>query len=85
MAQIGDLVDNLFSRGIDAWKDVEVAKNYAANDPRPATRSADGRSIPQGTDGVGGLANVVAANPIATSLVIAVIGGLIVWLIAKRL
>lgn len=81
--EFGDRVEALFSRGIDAFKDIEVSKNYAANDPRPATRDAYGNAIPQGTDGVG-LLNVIR-GPLASSLAIAVVAGLIVWLVVRKL
>lgn len=82
--EFGNFVDNLFSNGIDAWKDIEVAKNYQANDPRPATRDAYGNVIGQGENGVGGF-NAVATNPTVRTIALAVVGGLIVWLIVRRL
>lgn len=82
--EFGNFVDNLFSQGIDAWKDIEVAKNYAANDPRPATRDVNGNVIAQGTSGVG-VFQSVATNPAVRTIALAVVGGLIVWLIVRRL
>lgn len=82
--EFGSALENLFSSGIDAWKDIEVSKNYAASDGAPRTRDAQGNAIPQGTNGVG-LLSSVTSNPIALSLVIAVVGGLIVFAIARKL
>lgn len=81
--EFGGLVDNLFSRGIDAWKDIEVAKNYSAQNQGPATRDVNGNVINQGTSGAGFAA--IASNPAVRTVALAVVGGLIVWLIVRRL
>jgi hypothetical protein len=81
---IGDTVSSLFSSGIDAWKDIEVSKNYAANDPRPATRDANGNVIPEGQNGFGFLGSLTGSSA-GRTIALAVVGGLIVWLIVRRL
>lgn len=82
MGEFGSALEGLFSRGIDAWKDIEVSKNYSANDSRPVTRDANGNIIAQGTPGVG-LLGSVTSSPVAM-LGLAVGVGLFVWLIARR-
>lgn len=83
--EFGASVEALFGRGIDAWKDIEVAKNYAANDSRPVTRDANGNIIAQGTPGVNGLIGSFAADGTLQKLGLAVVAGLVVWLIVRRL
>jgi hypothetical protein len=82
--EFGSTVESLFSRGIDAWKDIEVSKNYAANDSRPTTRAADGSVIPEGENGFGVLSRLTSGGA-GSALALAVVGGLIVWLIVRRL
>lgn len=82
--EFGSTLERLFSQGVTAWADIEVAKNYSANDPRPATRDANGNVVPQGTNGGVGLLNVVQ-GPLVTSLAIAVVAGLVVWLVVRKL
>jgi hypothetical protein len=79
--EFGSAIENLFSRGIDAYKDIEVSRNYVANDPRPATRDANGNVIAQGTSGAG-LLGTLTANPVHL-LGLAVVGGLVVWLLVR--
>jgi hypothetical protein len=81
--EFGSALEGLFSRGIDAWKDIEVSKNYSANDPRPVTRDANGNIIAQGTSGVSYLSSITS-NPVSV-LGLVVVGGLLVWLIARKL
>lgn len=83
--EFGSALENLFSSGIDAWKDIEVSKNYAASDGAPVTRDARGNAIPQGTNGIGFSLSSVTGNPLLLSLAIAIVGGLIVYAIARKL
>jgi hypothetical protein len=79
---LGGLQD-LFSRGVDAWKDIEVSKNYAANNPSPATRDANGNPITQGEYAGGGLGGALANNPIALPLIVVLVGVLAFMLVKK--
>jgi hypothetical protein len=82
MGEFGSALEGLFSRGLDAWKDIEVSKNYSANDSRPVTRDANGNIIAQGTPGIG-LLGSVGSNPVLM-LGLAVGVGVLIWAIARR-
>jgi len=74
---LADDVSALFGKGIDAYKDIEVSKNYATNDPWPATRALDGSAISQGGDGVNG----VSAGTQQTVVVVALIAAALVLVV----
>ena len=84
LSNVGSLADKLFSEGVSAWKDIEVAKAYTANDSRPATRDASGRIIPQGQDNLATTAAATFANPVLIAAAIAVAVAVVVYVVARR-
>lgn len=76
----GSTISDIFGRGIDAYADIESAKNYQANGAVPMTVDAYGNAVPVGQSAT--FAQQLTSNPMMLIAGVALI--LLIVMVAKK-